>query len=180
MEKCGNWHAETLIWEAGTQKPSQVHNCIPTHCPMKSPTQHVPKPIQSFTVWSFFRHPPQGIHSHTLFLAGAHFPPTGTALNFAYVLRRSSQKAGRVLMVVALAACTVALRSSNLPREGGTLVAAPSQAEALIPCLPHPRNNLAIRAWGLLHEHPWKQGYSDTKNASMRLKGWVEKEILAP
>lgn len=83
MEKCGNWRAETLIWEAGTQKPSQVHNCIPTHCPMKSPTQHVPKPIQSFTVWSFLRHPPQGIHSHTLFLAGAHFPPTGTALNFA-------------------------------------------------------------------------------------------------
>lgn len=85
-------------------------------------------------------------------------------------------------MVVALVTCCiVALWSSNFPREGGTLAVGPSQTEGLIQHLPHSRNNLAIRTWGLLYERLWKQGYSDTRNArTVKLKGWVEKGILAP
>lgn len=81
-----------------------------------------------------------------------------------------------------LATCRfLALWSSNLPREGGTSVVGPSQTERLIQHLPHPRNNPAIRIWGLLHERLWKQGYSDTRDArTMRLKGWRENVILVP
>lgn len=183
VEKWGNWHAETLIWEAGTQKPSYVHNCIPTHCPTNSPTQHVPKLMRTFTVKLELLWAPTTRHMFTHALSGGCPFSThrqGNVLNFSDVLWRSSQKAGRVLMAVALSTCCIAASwSSNLPRERGTLVVSPSQREWLIPHLPYPRNNLAIRTWGLLHEHPWKQGYSDTRNArTMRLKGWVEKGIL--
>jgi len=102
----------------------------------------------------------------------------GRCPDLCLCLAEKPQKAGRVLMVVALASCCiVALQSGNFPREGRILVIGPSQTEGWIQHFHHPRNNLAISTQGLLHEHPWKQGYSATRNArTTGLKGWSEKE----
>lgn len=131
----------------------------PTHCPMKSPTQPPPNPWgPSLLGWSFSGYQPLGTCPHRLILAAAHFPPAGRALSWTFLCSvKKPQKAGRVLMVVALAGCcTVALQSGKKEH--------------------HPRNNLAIQMQDLLPKCPWKRGYSVIRNArSTGLKGWAEK-----
>ena len=117
------------------------------------------------------------VHTRSFWQVPIFHLQAGQRPDLCLCLVKEPQKAGRVLMAVAVArCCIVALWSGNLPREGRTLVAGPPQTEGWIQHLHHPRNNLAIRTWGLLHERPWKQGYSATRNArTTRLKGWAEK-----
>lgn len=156
--KCENGRAETLIWEADTQKPSR--SMTPSH-PLSHEESYTasPKPMRSFTIRMELLWVPTTRPMSTQTHSGS--CPFSTyrqspVLNFP-VSCEEAQKAGRVLMVVALArCCTVALQSGKKEH--------------------HPRNNLAIQMQDLLPKCPWKQGYSAIRNArSTGLKGWAEK-----